>query len=187
MWSKKADGSSVLNTSPDGDGQFPADLTVACDGRWSTVRQSTNLPSKEFPVGFDVWWYRLPTTKKTAGSLLPRMKNGDAAIAIPREGYLQVAHIGRKGTDDALRAKGIEAFRAQVLALLPEFADSVKSLQSMDNIKHLDVRLDRLRRWHGSGCSASEMPPTQCPRWAESASTSQSRTQSLQHAYWQSR
>lgn len=141
----------VEYSSPDGDGQFLADLTVACDGRWSTVRQSTNLPSKEFPVGFDVWWYRLPTTKKTAGSLLPRMKNGNAAIAIPREGYLQVAHIGRKGTDDALRAKGIEAFRAQVVALLPEFADSVKSLQSMDDIKHLDVRLDRLRRWHGSG------------------------------------
>ena len=38
-----------------------------------------------------------------------------------------------------------------MVALLPEFADSVKSLQSMDDIKHLDVRLDRLRRWHGSG------------------------------------
>lgn len=141
----------VEYSSPNGDGQLLADLTVACDGRWSVVRRSTELPSKEFPVDFDVWWYRLPTNKKTAESLFPRMKNGRIAIAIPREGYVQVAQIGRKGTDDAVRAEGIEAFRAQVADLMPDLADSVDGLESMDDVKHLDARLDRLLRWHDSG------------------------------------
>lgn len=141
----------VEYSSPDGNGQLLADLTVACDGRWSVVRRSTDLPSKDFPVDFDVWWYRLPTNKKTAESLFPRIKNGRIAIAIPRGGYVQVAQIGRKGTDDAVRAEGIEAFRAQVADLMPDLADSVESLESMDDVKHLDVQLDRLLRWHDAG------------------------------------
>jgi 2-polyprenyl-6-methoxyphenol hydroxylase-like FAD-dependent oxidoreductase len=50
-----------------------------------------------------------------------------------------------------LRARGIEAFRRDVSALLPEATDAVATLTSMDDIKHLDVRVDRLRPWHTDG------------------------------------
>ena len=50
-----------------------------------------------------------------------------------------------------MRARGIERFRADVAALMPEFADRVDTLASMDDVKHLDVRLDRLRRWDADG------------------------------------
>lgn len=141
----------VEYTSPTGSGQVLADLTVACDGRWSVVRRALDLPVKEYPVGIDVWWYRVPTERKVQESLLPRTHEGRVAIAIPREGYLQVAQLGRKGTDDQVRARGIEAFREDAAELLPDLADDMSGIESMDDVKHLDVRIDRLTRWHADG------------------------------------
>ena len=138
-------------SSPGGPGRLLADLTVACDGRWSAVRHALDLPTKRFPVGFDVWWYKVPTAQDVGESLLPRMRGGRVAIGIPREGYLQVAQIGLKGTDDAVRAKGIDAFRAEAAEILPALAADVSGIRSMDDVKHLDVRVDRLRRWHRAG------------------------------------
>lgn len=137
--------------APDGPGRLLADLTVACDGRASTIRRTVGLPTTETPVGFDVWWYRVPTTRHVGESLFPRTSKGRVAIVIPREGYLQVAQLGRKGTDAELRVRGIEAFRAEVGELLPDMADEVSGIESMDDVKHLDVRVDRLRRWHAEG------------------------------------
>ncbi|MFD6951739.1 hypothetical protein A6A08_16665 [Nocardiopsis sp. TSRI0078] len=141
----------VRYRGPEGEGQIRADLTVACDGRWSLARRETNLVPREFPVGIDAWWFRLPRDAKDRTALTPRAGLGRFAVVIPREGYLQLAYIGRKGTDDRLRARGIEAFRRDVAELMPELADRVGSLESMDEVKHLDVRLNRLRRWHTEG------------------------------------
>jgi 2-polyprenyl-6-methoxyphenol hydroxylase-like FAD-dependent oxidoreductase len=79
------------------------------------------------------------------------MHEGRFAIVIPRQGYYQVAYVGRKGLDAELRARGIEAFRKEVAAVLPWLADRADELGSMDEIKHLDVRLNRLPRWHRTG------------------------------------
>jgi 2-polyprenyl-6-methoxyphenol hydroxylase-like FAD-dependent oxidoreductase len=102
-------------------------------------------------VNFDVWWFRLPRNDEAEFSFLPRMAPGKALGVIPREGYNQIAYLGPKGSDPQLRARGIEAFRRDVSALLPEASESVATLTSMDDIKHLDVRVDRLRRWHVDG------------------------------------
>ncbi|MFL1430003.1 MULTISPECIES: FAD-dependent oxidoreductase [unclassified Nocardiopsis] len=136
---------------PDGEGGIRADLTVGCDGRRSLVRREAGLVSKEFPVGIDAWWFRLPEEDGGLTALTPRAGLGRFLIVIPREGYLQVAYIARKGTDARLRARGIEAFRADISELVPELADRTAALESMDDVKHLDVRLDRLRRWHAEG------------------------------------
>jgi 2-polyprenyl-6-methoxyphenol hydroxylase-like FAD-dependent oxidoreductase len=79
------------------------------------------------------------------------MGNRRFGILIPREGYFQMAYIAAKGTDAQLRRRGIEAFRADVAELAPELADRVDALTSMDDVQHLDVRLNRLRRWHRPG------------------------------------
>ena len=141
----------VRYRSPDGPGELRADLTVACDGRWSLARQEAGLRAHDYPVKFDVWWFRLPRNDDTAFSFLPRTAPGRALGVIPRQGYFQIAYIGIKGTDAQLRAEGVEAFRRDVAALVPEAADSVDALASMDDVKHLDVRVNRLRRWHCDG------------------------------------
>ncbi|MCC2316046.1 FAD-dependent oxidoreductase [Cellulomonas xiejunii] len=141
----------VRYRTPHGEGTLRADLVVACDGRWSVVRRAVGLPSRRFPVPFDVWWFKVPTSRPVGGALVPRITAGRGLVTIPREGYLQMAYLGPKGTDAALRARGIEAFRAEVAELVPEVADDVHRLTSMDDVKHLDVRLERLRRWSAPG------------------------------------
>jgi 2-polyprenyl-6-methoxyphenol hydroxylase-like FAD-dependent oxidoreductase len=79
------------------------------------------------------------------------MANRRFAVLIPREGYFQVAYVAKKGIDAQLRAEGIERFRDSLTELLPWLAENITALRSMDEIKHLDVRLNRLRRWHVDG------------------------------------
>ncbi|TRW88031.1 FAD-dependent oxidoreductase [Mycolicibacterium sp. 018/SC-01/001] len=142
----------VRYESPDGTGELRADLTVGCDGRGSVVRQVAGLAVREYPVSFDAWWFRLPRNAATAGfSLFPRIGRGKAIIVIPREGYLQIALLIRKGSDAALRRRGLAAFHADVLELLPEAGDTVSAVASLDEVKCLDVKLNRLRRWHIDG------------------------------------
>ena len=146
------DGSRIAGvryTSPDGEGELRADLTVACDGRGSLVRQEAGLTPREFPVPFDVWWFRLPREMDASYSLIPRTGPGRVVIMLPREGYFQIAYLIPKGGGAQLRARGIEALRSVLRALIPEA--NVDTLQSLDDVKHLDVRVNRLKRWHRDG------------------------------------
>jgi 2-polyprenyl-6-methoxyphenol hydroxylase-like FAD-dependent oxidoreductase len=133
-------------------GEVRADLTVACDGRWSIAHRQADLKPKEFPVPIDAWWFRLPSDSHDNPSVLtPRAAKGRFALVIPRGDFLQIAYMGKKGTDRQLRAKGIERFRQDVAELIPSCAARVDGLESMDDVKHLDVRLNRLNRWHVDG------------------------------------
>jgi 2-polyprenyl-6-methoxyphenol hydroxylase-like FAD-dependent oxidoreductase len=129
-----------------------ADLTIACDGRWSIARQQADLRPREYPVSIDAWWFRLPRRPEDSPSaLMPQAGPGRFAVVIPRPDFYQIAYIGRKGTDAELRARGIEAFRLDIAELVPWLADRVDELASMDDVKHLDVRVNRLERWHVDG------------------------------------
>ena len=83
--------------------------------------------------------------------LAPRIGSGRLAVVLPREGYFQIGYLGRKGTDASLRARGVEAFRRDIAELIPEFADRVDAVQTMDDVRFLDVRLNRLDRWYTDG------------------------------------
>lgn len=139
----------VRYRGPDGDGEVTADLTVACDGRTSTVRRDSGLPVTQWKVPFDVWWFRLPRDSDAEYSLVPRTAPGRLLILIPREGYFQIAYLIPKGADARLRARGLDVFRSEVAGLFPE-ADTAH-LSSWDDVKLLDVQLNRLRRWHADG------------------------------------
>ena len=139
----------VRYRSPDGAGELTAHLTVACDGRGSILRRDSGLPVLEFPVPFDVWWFRLPREAAGTYSLIPRTAPGRLVIMIPREGYFQIAYLIAKGSDARLRARGLDAFKEELTGLIPE-AD-VDTLNSWDDVKLLDARLNRLTRWYVDG------------------------------------
>src|SRR5262249_26386415 len=65
--------------------------------------------------------------------------------------YLQIGYLVRKGTDAQLRARGVEALRRDIVHVIPELSDAVQGLDSMHEVKLLDIRLNRLRRWHTEG------------------------------------
>ncbi|SFB12410.1 2-polyprenyl-6-methoxyphenol hydroxylase [Amycolatopsis marina] len=143
----------VRYRTADGEaGELRADLTVACDGRTSMARAQAGLRPKEFRVPIDAWWFRLPRYEgESASALSPSMRRGRFAITIPREGFFQIAYIARKGVDARMRAEGIEKFRNGLAELVPRLGDRTDKLESMDEIKHLDIRLNRLNRWHVDG------------------------------------
>lgn len=133
----------------DGPGELRADLTIACDGRTSVLRQAAGLSATEYPVPFDVWWFRLPRHSGGQYSLIPRTAGGRTLIMIPREGYFQIAYFIPKGADEQLRAEGLAAFRKNLSELVPEIP--ADTLVSWDEVKLLDVRLNRLHRWYTDG------------------------------------
>jgi 2-polyprenyl-6-methoxyphenol hydroxylase-like FAD-dependent oxidoreductase len=141
----------VRYVGPDGPGELRADLTIACDGRWSLCRREGGLVPRDYPVNADVWWFRLPRAKGIGDTLLPRFKDGRFVGVIPRKGYLQTAFFLRKGADAQLRARGLEALRQDIVAAIPELSEAVYGLESMDDVKLLDIRINRLRRWYTDG------------------------------------
>ena len=141
----------VRYDSPDGPGELRADLTIACDGRWSLCRREGGLVPREYPVDADIWWFRLPTADGVGDTLLPRFKDGLFLGIIPRQGYLQTGYFLHKGADAQLRARGIEALRRDIVTAIPELSEAVNGLESMDDVKLLEIRLNRLRRWYTNG------------------------------------
>jgi len=137
-------------TTDGSEGELTADLVLAADGRWSLARRSAGLTPREFYTPFDVWWFRLSRTDDMqSATLIPRIRNNRFAVPLPRKGYYQIAYLTPKGKK--LADTGIETFREDVAEVCPEFADRVDELKSTDDIKVLDVRLNRLHRWHVDG------------------------------------
>jgi len=134
-------------------GELLADLTVATDGRWSTLRRAAGLRPHEYPVPIDAWWFRLPLDGDGTDrpGLDARVGDHVMGLAINRTKYLQIALLGRKGADPELRAAGVEGFRAKIAAMFPEFAGVLDDVTDMDEVKFLDVRLNRLPTWYVDG------------------------------------
>nr|WP_081282568.1 FAD-dependent oxidoreductase [Mycobacterium asiaticum] len=142
----------VRYRDPDGAiRELHADLTVACDGRGSTLRQSVGLRPREFPVSTDVWWFRLPRYATDAPELAGVAHIGHRCTTLNRGDYYQIGFRIPTGQDAVMRARGIEALRRDMAALVPSLADRVDALESLEDVKHLDVRVNRLRRWYADG------------------------------------
>ena len=128
--------------------EMHAALTVACDGRSSTLRTAMGLRPRSFGAPMDVWWFRLPRNADDPHGLAGVLGTGAAQIVIDRGDYYQCAYVIPKGRDAELRAQGIEALHRGVVALVPWLADHIAALTSFDDVKLLDVQLNRLRRWY---------------------------------------
>lgn len=131
--------------------QLRAVLTVACDGRSSTLRTATGLVPRGFGAPMDVWWFRLPRRPDDPRGLGAVFRPGNSTVLIDRGDYFQIACIIPKGSDAALRAQGIEALHRSLTDQFPWLADRVGALSSFEDVKLLDVQVNRLRRWYRDG------------------------------------
>jgi 2-polyprenyl-6-methoxyphenol hydroxylase-like FAD-dependent oxidoreductase len=126
--------------------EIRADLTVACDGRWSVIREHSGLPVKEFPMPIDVLWFRLPRTD-SAPETLGYLGSGQIVIAINRGEYCQCGTIIDKGGFERVQAAGLQPFRSSVAAVAPFLITGLDALTDWDQVKLLSVRANRLRQW----------------------------------------
>jgi 2-polyprenyl-6-methoxyphenol hydroxylase-like FAD-dependent oxidoreductase len=136
------------------DGQvfeLRAELTVACDGRDSTLRRAAGLHPRSFGAPMDVWWFRVPRHDGDPRGLNGVFRSGHGAALIDRGDYYQIAYLIPKGADAVIRAEGLGSFRREVTSLVPWLADRIDTVTSLDDVKLLDVQLNRLRRWYTDG------------------------------------
>jgi 2-polyprenyl-6-methoxyphenol hydroxylase-like FAD-dependent oxidoreductase len=131
--------------------ELRAALTVACDGRGSTVRDAAGLRPREFGVPMDVWWFRLPRKESDPIGAVGRFSTGHVAVMLDRGDYWQCAYLIRKGSDSRLRAAGVQLLRSEFAGLVPWTEDRMHAITSWDDVKLLNVSLNRLRRWSSDG------------------------------------
>lgn len=141
----------VRADTPHGSIEVRADLTVAADGRHSTVRDRAHLPITVLGASMDVLWMRISRRPADANQALGRMQQGQIFIAINRDEYWQCALVIPKGTAQEIRAQGISAFRERVARVAPVFRDRIDELKDWNQISLLTVAVDRLRRWFRPG------------------------------------
>lgn len=132
-------------------GELGAVLTVACDGRGSLARFRPELGLRRFTCPMDAWWFRLPRHEGDPSGLVGGAGDRLLTAMIDRGSYWQCAALIPKGTDAARRAAGLDRFLADFTAAVPWIAHRAHVLRSWDEVKLLDVHLDRLRRWHRPG------------------------------------
>ncbi|MRH87372.1 FAD-dependent oxidoreductase [Nocardia sp. SYP-A9097] len=133
-------------------GEIRADLTVACDGRTSTLRAAAGLRVRDWPTPFDVWWMRIPRNDTDPAGAVPVLTTGRVAIMLDRGDYWQCAILIAKGSDSVVRQQQpVDAIMRDMAGPAPWLLDRVEAVRSWDEVKLLDVKLDRLDRWYTDG------------------------------------
>jgi 2-polyprenyl-6-methoxyphenol hydroxylase-like FAD-dependent oxidoreductase len=134
-----------------GDHELLATLTIGADGRNAVTRDAAKLPRLETSPPIDVFWFRLPRRHDEFEAVFGRVGPGLLLVMLDRNDYWQVAFVIAKGKGDEIRARGLDAFRKDIVRVAPELADRVDHLSSWDDVKLLTVRVDRLTQWHKPG------------------------------------
>jgi 2-polyprenyl-6-methoxyphenol hydroxylase-like FAD-dependent oxidoreductase len=141
----------VRASTPNGPIEIRADVVVACDGRHSTLRAATSVMPRDLGAPMDVLWLRISRHESDPYAALGYVGAGAFLVLINRNDYWQCGVVIAKGSADAVRARGIEAFRAAIVAIAPFLADRVDQIASWDDVKLLTVAVQRLDCWYLRG------------------------------------
>jgi 2-polyprenyl-6-methoxyphenol hydroxylase-like FAD-dependent oxidoreductase len=131
--------------------EIRSDLTIGCDGRHSIVRQCAGLEVEEVGAPMDVLWFRAGRRNNENESLFARIQTGKMLVTFDRGDYWQCAYVIPKGQCDAVKARGLDAFRDDVIGMAPILASGISDVRSWDDVKLLTVAINRLKRWTRPG------------------------------------
>lgn len=141
----------VRAKNPQGEFEVRAPLVVACDGRHSTMRARAGLAVENLGAPMDVLWFRLRYDPNDPYDGFGYLSAGSILVTINRGDYWQCAYVIPKGSFDALRERGLDNFRNQIVQIQPRFQDRIAEIADWNSVKLLEVRVDRLKRWHKPG------------------------------------
>jgi 2-polyprenyl-6-methoxyphenol hydroxylase-like FAD-dependent oxidoreductase len=137
----------VRANTPEGPVEIRADLTIGCDGRHSIVRQCANLEVEEIGAPMDVLWFRAGKRASETESVFARVETGKMLVTFDRGDYWQCAYVIAKGQYDAIKARGLDAFRGDVIGMAPILKSGMADVKTWDDVKLLTVAINRLKRW----------------------------------------
>ncbi|MBS4728424.1 FAD-dependent oxidoreductase [Mycobacterium sp. SM1] len=126
-----------------------AEVVIAADGRTSAVRAAAGLEIARAHPPMDVLWFRLKWLPGDPRELFAVIRKGFMMAMIYRGDYWQVAYLVPKGTNP--RDGSLEELKKRLVSVRPQLRAHVDDLRSWDDTSHLDVRVDRLKRWWRPG------------------------------------
>jgi 2-polyprenyl-6-methoxyphenol hydroxylase-like FAD-dependent oxidoreductase len=141
----------VRAKTPDGSIDIEADLTIACDGRHSTVRERAGLVVEEIGAPMDVLWFRAGRRPDETESVFARVEPGKMMITFDRGDYWQCAYVIGKGQHEAVKARGLQALLDDVVRMAPILKSGIADVKSFDDVKLLTVAINRMARWTRPG------------------------------------
>ena len=149
----QSDGSvtGVRATTPEGMIDIVADLTIACDGRHSLVRERAGLAIEEVAAPMDVLWFRAGKRANETENVFARVDPGSMMVTFDRGDYWQCAYVIAKGQYEVVKARGLPALLDDIARLAPILKSGLAGIKSWDDIKLLTVAINRLPRWTRPG------------------------------------
>jgi 2-polyprenyl-6-methoxyphenol hydroxylase-like FAD-dependent oxidoreductase len=139
----------------DGETESPlrvmADLTIAADGRHSTLREKAGFTSLDIGAPMDVLWFRLSRSAGDPTESFGRMDYGQMLALINRGEHWQCGYVIAKGSLESLKAADISNLRERITLLAPFLSERTGEIQSWGDVKLLTVAVDRLPLWHKPG------------------------------------
>ena len=143
--------SGVRVRSAGGEREIHADVVIACDGRRSTLREAAGLRARELGAPMDVLWFRLRRRASDPADTFGIVGASHMMVLLNRADYWQAAYLVPKGSDARLRGQPIGDLRDSIADLAPFLADRAGELGSWDDVRTLEVHVDRLERWYRPG------------------------------------
>jgi 2-polyprenyl-6-methoxyphenol hydroxylase-like FAD-dependent oxidoreductase len=138
----------------DGEHEVRAPLTVAADGRFSTVRKLVGIEPIKTAPPMDVLWFRLPRLpgeQDLVGGAFGGIGGGRIFVLFERVDHWQAGLVFPKGKYQELRAQGVEAVRKSLAETEPRFAKHAESLTDWHQLNLLSVESSFCPRWHKPG------------------------------------
>lgn len=141
----------VIARNQNGSLRITADLTVACDGRHSAMREQAGMIVKDIGAPMDVLWFKVGKPQGSVQSVFARVQTGQMMVMLDRTTYWQCAYVIAKNGYEAVKAKGLDDFRSNIVKLAPGTREHIGDVKSWDDVKLLSVKIDRLTRWARPG------------------------------------
>ena len=149
----KEDGNvvGVKAINPEGELSILSALVVGTDGRHSITREKAQFTINSLGSSIDVLWFRVLKHKNDKKQAFLNANNGNLLILIDRNDYWQCGLIVQKGGYDFIKEKGIQYLRQELTNIIPELKNNIEDITSFEQVKNLDVKVDRLEKWYTEG------------------------------------
>lgn len=136
----------VVVEGPEGRREVAADLVVACDGMNSPVRGMAGLDAKIDPIPDGTIQWMAPTLNTTSFAMRYFSDGGHIGMLAWPEGTAGWRTIDKVGREAAV-APGVDAIKKMFIDLLPECAQGIQGLESLDQVRYGEPQLLNTPKW----------------------------------------
>ncbi|AFH65446.1 FAD-dependent monooxygenase [Paenibacillus caseinilyticus] len=139
--------------TPDGELTVKAKVTVGADGRFSAVRRLGGFEMEYENHSGDLIWFSVPQPADWGEGLRIKMTDGHPMIILPKyPDLLQVGLAVPPGEWRAIKSRGVDVLRRELLGAHPAFQSFAEELRDFKPFVLLQAKTFFVREWARDGC-----------------------------------